>query len=81
MFQSLGPPGRVTPGTVDNPASKNRYSIAADEQGYSLTTTFADGGSRRQRVVGRIGAGLFDTSWATAEVDNQSGETSGRVLF
>jgi predicted CXXCH cytochrome family protein len=81
MFQSIGSPDRVTPGTVTNPANQNRYTIAADKQGFSLTTTFGDGGSRRQRMVGRMGAGLFDTSWVTAEVDGESGETTGRLFF
>jgi hypothetical protein len=77
MFRSIGRAERVTAGAVTNPISKNRYAI----EGSSLTTTFPDGGTRRQRVVGRIGAGIFDTSWVAAEVDGESGQAMSRLFF
>jgi hypothetical protein len=81
MARSIGSAGEVTRGAVTNPISKNRYEIAADRDGPTLTTTLPDGGTRRQRVVGRIGAGVLDTSWVTAEVDGATGEVSGRLFF
>jgi hypothetical protein len=78
MFRSLGPAERVATGSVTNPISGNRYTIDGDA---SLRTTFPDGGTRRQLVVGRIGAGLFDTSWVAAEVDGASGAVTSRLFF
>ena len=76
MARSLGPAGAVTTGAVANPRSGVRYEIA----GATLTATYPDGGTRRQRVVGRIGAGLFDTSWAAAEIDGE-GAVTPRLFF
>jgi Tetratricopeptide repeat len=81
MSKRIGPAGAVTPGRVRNPISKNLYTIDGGPDGFSLTTTFPDGGSRRQRVVGRIGAGIFDTSWVTGEVDSESGNATSRLFF
>jgi hypothetical protein len=78
MSKSIGPAGRVTPGNVTNPISKNRYTVDGNAW---LTTVFPDGGRKRQRVVGRIGAGVFDTSWVTVEVDGESGEATSRLFF
>jgi len=76
MARSVGPAGAVTTGAVANPRSGVRYEIA----GATLTATSPDGGVRRQRVVGRIGAGLFDTSWAAAEIDGD-GVVTPRLFF
>ncbi len=81
MSKSIGPAGAVTLGRVGNPISKNRYAIDARAQGSELTTTFPDGGTRKQRVVGRIGAGIFDTSWVTGEIDGESGDATSRLFF
>src|SRR5262245_43970156 len=81
MSRSIGPATEVTFGTVTNPSNDNRYEIAADGSSTALTTTLPDGGKRRQRVVGRIGAGIFDTSWVAAEGDGSTGEVSGRLFF
>ena len=79
MARSLGPAGNPDAGTVVNPRSGNRYEISAD--GSRLTATFADGGRRTQRLVGRIGAGIFDTSWVGAEADVLSGRLTRRLFF
>ena len=80
MARSIGPAGAVPAGTVTNLTSGNRYQVAAGPDGATLTTTFPDGGARRQRVVGRVGAGRFDTSWVTAETDAGGGPI-GRLFF
>ena len=81
MARSVGPVSAVVGGTVTNPVSGNRYQITTDQEGARLTATFPDGGTRRQRLVGRIGAGIFDTSWAGAEVDGLNGTVTGRLFF
>jgi hypothetical protein len=81
MARTIGPIGTITPGSVTNPISKNRYAITTDREGTWLTATFPDGGTRRQRIVGRIGAGTFSTSWIGAEYDPQSGSATGRLFF
>ena len=79
MSRSVGPAEGVTPGAVTNPLSKIRYEMSAEPVGPLLTATFPDGGTRRQRIVGRIGAGIFDTSWVGAELDG--GTVTGRLFF
>ena len=81
MARSIGPVGAPEPGTVTNPYSGNRYEIYADTQGVWLKGTTPDGGTRYQRLVGRIGAGRFDTSWIGAEVDPFTREDTGRLFF
>ncbi len=78
MARSIGPVGKPAPGAVVNPKSGTRYEITRD--GW-LEAVFADGGRRSQRLVGRIGAGVFDTSWVGAEVDVVTGEDTGRLFF
>jgi hypothetical protein len=80
MSRSLGQAGTVASGRVANPSSRRHYEILDDARGPLLVTTLADGGVRRQRIVGRIGAGRVDTSWVTAEVDG-GGETTDRLFF
>ena len=46
-----------------------------------LNAAAPDGGFRTQRVVGRIGGGIFDTSWATIEVDPITGKEINRLFF
>ena len=79
MSRSIGRAEGITPGAVTNPSSKIRYEVTAEPAGPLLTATFRDGGTRRQRIVGRIGAGIFDTSWVGAEVDG--GTVTGRLFF
>lgn len=80
MARSIGPATGVEPGTVTNPRTGTRYEVAAGADGAWLTAAGADGGRRRQRIVGRIGAGIFDTAWVTSEAD-ADGVANGRVFF
>ncbi|HEX9637836.1 MAG TPA: hypothetical protein VGB99_09890, partial [Acidobacteriota bacterium] len=80
MARSVGPVGEVPRGVVANPVNGNRYEIASDAGAVWLRATFRDGGVRRQQLVGRIGAGIFDTSWAAAETDG-AGAVTGRLFF
>jgi hypothetical protein len=85
MADSLGAvddPSRLpAPGEVTEPRTGTRYRI--DRRGGEawLTAVRRDGGVRRQRVVGRVGAGVFDVSWVTEEVDGWTGEPTGRLFF
>jgi Flp pilus assembly protein TadD len=81
MARSIGRVEGLTPGTVTNPATGTRYEISMREDAAWLTGTSRDGGVRRQRIVGRIGAGIFDTSWVSTEVDASNGVPTGRVYF
>jgi hypothetical protein len=81
MARAVGEAGAPPPGAVANPRSGNRYEISTDARGAWLTATFADGGRRVQRLVGRVGAGVFDTSWVTTEIDLETGEDTGRLFF
>lgn len=81
MSRSLGPAVAVDTGAVVNPRTGVRYVLEQTDAGTVLTGTAPDGGRRIQRVVGRIGAGNFDTSWATAEVDGFTGQTLNRLFF
>lgn len=81
MARTIGRPGPITPGTVENPVSKVRYDLTTDAEGGLLTATYPDGGVRRQRIVGRIGAGIFDTSWVGAEMDVVTGRVTDRLFF
>ncbi len=81
MARSIGPVGTPAPGAVTNPFSGTRYEIYNDAEGAWLKGTNRDGGTRYQRLVGRVGAGLFDTSWIGAEVDPFTNENTGRLFF
>lgn len=81
MAESIGPVKEPPVGTVTNGKTGNRYDLSRrGDEGWLLATT-RSGGSRRQRIVGRIGAGILDTSWAAAEVDPWSGRETGRLFF
>lgn len=81
MARSVGPVGTPPEGTVDNTAAGRNYEISVGEGGAWLEAIAADGGWRRQRLVGRIGAGIFDTSWVGMEVDALTGAETGRLFF
>ena len=81
MARSIGPVGTPEPGVVTNPYSGNRYEIYLDSAGAWLKGTNKAGGTRLQRLVGRVGAGLFDTSWIGAEVNPFTNEETGRLFF
>ena len=66
MARSLGPAGRGDDRRGDEPVEPHSIRDLDGAQGPLLTATFPDGGIRRQRIVGRIGAGIFDTSWVGA---------------
>src|SRR5262245_20547759 len=79
MSRSIGRAEGATPGVVTNPVSKVRYEVSLEPRGPLLTATFPDGGTRRQRLIGRIGAGIFDRSWVGAELDGDV--VTGRLFF
>ena len=81
MAQSIGPVGSPEPGVVTNPISGTRYEIYTEGGEPWFKGIRPDGGTRYQRLVGRIGAGLFDTSWIGAEVDPFTNEDTGRLFF
>jgi len=78
----LAHPSRLPePGAVTNPLSGQRFEITVRADEAWLTATTARGGVRRQRLVGRIGAGVFDLSWVGEEVDPGTGQGTGRLFF
>lgn len=78
----LAHPSRLPePGAVTNPLSGQRFEITVRGGEAWLTATTARGGVRRQRLVGRIGAGVFDISWVGEEVDPGTGAGTGRLFF
>lgn len=81
MASSVGPVGRPEGGSVSQPATDTVYELGSGAGGVWLTAHRGDGGVRRQRVVGRIGAGNFDVSWVGEEVDATTGEATGRLFF
>jgi Doubled CXXCH motif (Paired_CXXCH_1) len=81
MSRSIGPAGDVEPGTITNPRTGSGYVLSADSGGAWLTATTTAGGTRRQKLVGRIGAGIFDTSWVGAEVNSATGSPTDRLFF
>ncbi len=81
MAASVGPVGEPPTGSVVNPGNGRSYEISRELDGAWLTTLEADGGRRRQRLVGRIGAGRFGNSWVTVEADVVSGELTDRLFF
>ena len=80
MADSLGALPVAPHGELANPSSGNRYRLEASAAGGTLTATFPDGGQRRQRLVGRIGAGRLDTSFVATELD-PLGHDTGRLFF
>ncbi|MHC4845903.1 MAG: tetratricopeptide repeat protein [Planctomycetota bacterium] len=80
MANSLGPVVDPPRGEFANPATGVRYVFDADASGPRLVGLSPDGGVRVQRLVGRLGAGLMDTSWVATESDAMGG-LSGRLSF
>jgi predicted CXXCH cytochrome family protein len=80
MSRSVGRVEGLAPGAVTNQATRTRYDVSSAGGDAWLTATKNDGGTRRQRIVGRIGAGIFDRSWVTSEVD-AAGAPTGRLFF
>ncbi len=81
MSRSLGEAGKATPGSVTNPDSGNLYEVVLKGSKAEVVTRFPSGGTLIQPIVGRIGAGIFDTSWVTAEIDPLTLAPSGRLFF
>lgn len=93
MAASAGPVAEVPSGELTHPLTGVEYRLetepagragrAAADAGYEavLTAAYPDGGRRSQAVVGRIGAGIFDISWATAEIHPTTGEVLDRLFF
>jgi Tfp pilus assembly protein PilF len=80
MYRSIGGVGTVPASTAKNPVNGNEYTLSRSGESFWLSARFPDGGTRRQRIVGRIGAGNFAVSWVTTESDAASAG-SGRVFF
>ena len=80
MADSLGTLPVAPQGELHNPGTGTRYRLEAGAAGALLTARFADGGTRRQRLVGRIGAGRIDTSFVATELD-PAGRDTGRLFF
>jgi len=80
MSDSLGPLDGPLAGSLENVATGNRYDLVTADGATRLIGTAADGGWRQQRIVGRIGAGVMDTSFVGAETD-PTGATTGRLFF
>ena len=81
MLGAVGPLGVPPEGTVENPHSGVQYTMSTEDGEAILEAVYEDGGKRRQRLVGRIGAGIFDTSWVGEELDIVTGEATGRLFF
>lgn len=81
MARTLGPAVGVTPGQLVDPSNGTRYELRLEAGQPWLVATARDGGRRRQRVVGRIGAGLLDISWITAEAAPGTDADTGRLFF
>jgi hypothetical protein len=80
MANSLGPVTDPPSGELSHPTTGVLYRFEQDQSGTTLTAHAADGGLRRQRIVGRLGAGLMDTSWIATEID-PLGRDTGRLSF
>ena len=80
MADSLGTLPVAPQGALVHPGTGNRYQLEADAAGGTLVATLPDGGQRRQRLVGRIGAGRVDTSFVATELD-AAGRDTGRLFF
>lgn len=83
MARSLGPVDTLpAPGRIENPRNGMRYELSVDGRDRAwLSATYPHGGARRQQIVGRIGAGVFDVSWAATEVDVITSEPTDRLFF
>lgn len=81
MSRSLGEVEQPPVGEVENAKTGWRYELALEGGSSVLTSTAPDGGVRRQKVVGRLGAGIFDRSWAVVELDPLTGEPTDRLFF
>ncbi len=81
MSRSLGPVKQPPKGRVKNPKSGWNYQIVRKGKRAFLQAHSPDGGVRKQLIVGQIGAGIFDKSWATAELHPVTEEPINRLFF
>jgi predicted CXXCH cytochrome family protein len=80
MAHSMGPLDHVPSGELSHPATSDRYVFSEQRGAVFLHALRADGGVRTQAVVGRYGAGIFDTSYVGTEL-LPDGSPSGRLSF
>lgn len=81
MANSVGHVRTPPKGTARNPRSQWQYALASSNQTTFLQATHPEGWVRIQRLLGRIGAGILDTSWATVEVNINSNTPVNRWFF
>ena len=81
MARSLGPVDTLPKGEVRNPQTGWRYQLVQNGKEGVLIGHAPDGGQRQQRIVGRIGAGILDTSWVTSELNLEDGKAINRLFF
>ena len=81
MSDALGPLDFRPTGSIVNPATGSRYAFRTDPDGATwLDLARPDGARRSARVLGRLGAGVFDASLVGCEVD-PVGRLTGRLAF
>ena len=81
MSRSLGKVDQPPTGKVSHPKTGWQYEMRRQGDTSYLTAIAPDGGVRSQKVVGQIGAGIFDISYATAELHPATGEPVNRLFF
>ncbi len=81
MSRSLGKVQQPPSGKVSHPKTGWQYEMRPQGDTSYLTAIAPDGGIRSQKVVGQIGAGIFDISYATAELHPATGEPVNRLFF
>jgi len=80
MAHTLGTLERAPAGSVRQPATGELYQFIGTGASLRLRATRSDGGVREQQVLGRLGAGLFDTSFIGTELDRE-GRPTERLAF
>jgi hypothetical protein len=81
MSDSLGPIVELPSLSLRNGSSGVRYEMTPGKEGQARFGAIRpDGGARDQRVIGRIGAGIFDVSFIGVEVD-PAGRSTERLSF
>ncbi|MGQ0554076.1 MAG: tetratricopeptide repeat protein [Planctomycetota bacterium] len=80
MSDSLGGIADAPTGEIQQPATSTTYRFSHGARGPELLTERADGGMRRQLLLGRIGAGRLDQAFVGTELD-PDGAPTGRLSF
>lgn len=81
MSASLGAERDMPLGKLDNSHNGSSYRIHSSTGKTFIDASFAGGGSRRQQIVGHIGAGIKARSWVGAELDVGTGKLTDRLFF